>query len=344
MITFISKKSAEVAKFQLQGRRVQVCSTWRKGGAAGGDTKAPCRDLVVRWALREPTLMLQNLHPRVDSSMIRSSFSQFGTVASEGVDEHPVAKQLRLPMPRTGTGWVSFDRRGTAAEVLEICVENMLVMAGSPSPVTVTAVQCTSAHLLECSSPVPAPPGTHPVPARFAAAGTLDFELAAEQRELWHRQSVEVGLLLSHFRLEKQQLLETQAEALNAARSATVQLTAGSTTLTDMLIRARKSEAAAAQKQAERSAADDAKAQMQQAGAFKPSEDESALQQALQANEHGIGINMDELGPLMQGGSARFASMPTQSWVSGGASSDRGHSIGPSGTYDPRIDSARRYV
>ena len=285
--------------------------------------------------------MLQNLHSRVDGSMIRSSFSQFGTVVAEGVEEHPIAKQLGLPIPRTGTGWVTFDRRGTAAEVLDICTENMLVMAGSPSPVTVTQLLSTTAHILADTSPVPAPQGTTPIPARFAAAGTLDFELAAEQRELWHRQSVELGLLLSHFRLEKTQLMETQAEALNAARSATVQLTAGSRTLSDMLDRARKSEAAARALEEQRSAAAEAKARVQQAGDFQPSEDEAALQQALQANEQGISLDMAELAPLVQGRNGALGGVAGHGLqVRGGAAPGTG-SAALTGVYDPRQGTMR---
>ncbi len=279
--------------------------------------------------------------------MIRSAFAQFGSVVSEGVEEHPVAKQLGLPT-RTGTGWVTFDRRHTASEVLDICTENMLVMAGSPSPVTVLPIEPPAAHLLSNTSPVPAPPGTDPVPARFAAAGTLDFELAAEQRELWHRQSVELGLLLSHFRLEKEQLLEAQRGALNEARSAAAQLADGATTLTDMLQRTRRAEAAAAEQQQQLQAMDGARAKRLQAEAFVPSEDEEALRQALYANEYGINADMDGMQLAAQGGGGN--SFAAQQWQGGtaaggvqggGAFVNGGVALGAGGTYDPRLTMRR---
>lgn len=208
ILTFSCEEAAKGAKALLTNARMKLDISGE------GNPEPHGKDLAVLWALQTATLALDHLTAATTASVLQSGFSQFGKVVDQGVSPHPLHTPTE-PLA-TGKGWVTFDRKYSAAVVLDICSEGMFMQGTSLCPVSVSM---PSAPVACPTNPLPCTESAPPVPAHFAAPGTLDYEFAVQHRELAERQYQERLDLLVALRQRQQALLEQHMAAIHKSQS-----------------------------------------------------------------------------------------------------------------------------
>lgn len=89
-------------------------------------------DLVVCWALKHPVLRVSDLSPEVTLMQLRNAFGLHGELAPDGV-----RMEMDVNGAFTCVAYVTFTHRSSAAQVMRMCAENLLILAGFLAPARV---------------------------------------------------------------------------------------------------------------------------------------------------------------------------------------------------------------